>query len=221
MSSITATPARMAAPEDRRPKAFTASGRFVPLIGTMPAEIEFRDIAAHLARLCRFAGATVSHYSVAQHSVLTADLLAGHGPVTQLYGLLHDAHEYVFGDITTPVRNLIRSAAWGINMPGALDPITELTRDVDAAIHARAGLVWPLPAATANLIRLADARALATEIRDVCTDPRQADRLAFGELPAPMRGAIKPWPWIKAEEKFLEKLDDLTTLAGIRLEVVQ
>ncbi len=219
MRAQSAIAAHQAAAEDRRPKAFTASGRFVPLIGTMPSEIEFRDIAGHLARLCRFSGATVSHYSVAQHSVLTADLLAGHGPVTQLYGLLHDAHEYVFGDITTPVRRLLQAASYGVNMPGALDPIAELTRDVDAAIHARAGLVWPLPAATANLIRLADAKALATEIRDVCTDPRQADHLAFGELPPPMRGAIKPWPWIKAEEKFLEKLEDLTTLAGITLEV--
>lgn len=215
---IPSTIARPAASEDCRPKALTSSGRLVALIGTQPHEIDLRDVAGHLARLCRFSGATTSHYSVAQHSVMVADLLAGHGAVTQLYGLLHDGHEYVFGDITTPVRRLVQSVAWSVNLPDACDPITELTRDVDAAIHNRVGLAWPLPAATANLVRHADLKALATELRDVCADPCNGARLA-GDLPPPMRGAIKPWPWIKAEERFLEKLHDLATLAGLNLEV--
>lgn len=212
-----ATAARLrSGSDDRRPMAYTASGRCVPLTGTDPGDIDLRDVAGHLARLCRFAGATPTYYSVAQHSVLVGDLLAGHGPVVQLYGLLHDAHEAYFGDITTPARRMISAAAWGIADP-ALDRLADLTLDLDAAIHARAGLAWPPPAATRNIVAAADKKALATEVRDVLSDPRDPRAAsAFGcDRPAPMRGAIKPWPWIKAEERFLEKFDELAILAGL------
>jgi hypothetical protein len=203
----------------RSPAAYTASGLAVPIYGTEPHDIDLRDIAGHLSRICRFAGATQSFYSVAQHCVLVADLLAGQGPITQLYGLLHDAHEAYVGDITTPMRRLM-AAAWGQPLGNGYDPVAEIVHDLDAAIHARFGLVWPMPATTANLVAIADKRALATEVRDLLAEPRDTvARDAFAGLAAPMRGRIKPLPWMKAEERFLAKFEELAILAGLQPEV--
>lgn len=197
------------------PKAYSASGRLVPIYGTEPRHIDLRDISGPLSRLCRFAGATQVHYSVAQHCVIVADLLVSHGPVTQLYGLLHDAHAAYVADIPTPMRRLMASA-WGQPLGNGFDPVAEIVHDLDAAIHNRFGLVWPIPATTQNLVKMADRRALATEVRDLLAEPRDDEaRAAFADLPPPMRGAIKPLPWAKAEERFLMKFEELAILAGL------
>jgi len=67
------------------------------------------DIAHALSLMCRFGGMTDFHYSVAQHSCYMAEEIwrETHDPVQALDGLMHDAEEYVMGDMKTPLKNMM------------------------------------------------------------------------------------------------------------------
>lgn len=80
-------------------------GKFI--YGSDEAEVSIDGVAHHLSNCARFSGATRFHYSVAQHSVLVADLVKSWGAsqATELKALGHDAHEYVMGDLPTPFQN--------------------------------------------------------------------------------------------------------------------
>lgn len=82
----------------------TISGRIINLINPDPSSIHLEDIAHSLSHLCRFNGHSNRFYSVAQHSVLVADLLPKE---LQLLGLMHDATEAYLGDVATPLKRLI------------------------------------------------------------------------------------------------------------------
>lgn len=74
--------------------------------GPRPDQIDIEDIAHHLAYQCRYAGACNHFYSIAEHSIYVAKhALKMH----RIYYLLHDAHEYLYQDITKPLKNLILS----------------------------------------------------------------------------------------------------------------
>lgn len=77
----------------------TNSGAHVELARGAPS---LTDIAIHLGRVCRFAGACNTFYSVLTHSLVVGDL--GSTPRLQLLGYLHDASEAVIGDITRPFK---------------------------------------------------------------------------------------------------------------------
>ena len=64
------------------------------------------QIARQLGKLCRFAGATPDHWSVARHSLLVA-ALAPDDPWHRMAALLHDAHECWTGDILRPMTRLL------------------------------------------------------------------------------------------------------------------
>lgn len=74
--------------------------------GAMHAQYTVASLAHQLAQINRYTGATRRPYSVAEHSLLCADLAAdaGHTPLVQLCCLMHDAHECITGDITSPVK---------------------------------------------------------------------------------------------------------------------
>ena len=84
------------------------SGRRLDLLDPSPVDVEREDIAHGLARVARWNGQTSGDhaYSVAQHSLLVAALLDGEAspvrPRDRLFALLHDAPEYVIGDIVGP-----------------------------------------------------------------------------------------------------------------------
>lgn len=84
------------------------SGRYVDPLNLRPQDLDIRDIAHNLSLLCRYTGAFPFHYSVAQHSLLVASMMAkdGHKPNTCLAGLLHDAAEYVYGDVNYHLKKL-------------------------------------------------------------------------------------------------------------------
>lgn len=84
------------------------SGRHVDPLNLRPTDLDIRDIAWNLSLLCRYTGSFPFHYSVAQHSLLVATLMAkdGHKPNTVLAGLLHDAAEYVYGDVNYHLKKL-------------------------------------------------------------------------------------------------------------------
>jgi hypothetical protein len=84
------------------------SGRHVDPLNLRPIDLDIRDIAHNLSLLCRYTGAFPFHYSVAQHSLLVAQMMEvdGHPPNTVLAGLLHDGAEYVFGDVNYHLKRL-------------------------------------------------------------------------------------------------------------------
>ena len=126
------------------------SGRRLDLLDPTPVDIEIEDIAHGLAFVARWNGQTQGDYaySVAEHSLLVETLFARLNPKAppkwQLAALLHDAPEYVIGDMISPVK-----AAVGPGY-GALDD--RLT----AAIHLRFGLPATIPVAVKKQIKKAD-----------------------------------------------------------------
>ncbi len=126
------------------------SGRRLDLLDPTPMDIEIEDIAHGLAFVARWNGQTHGDYaySVAEHSILVTDIharLAPDAPVKwRLAALLHDAPEYVIGDMISPVK-----AAVGPGY-GALDD------RLAAAIHLRFGLPAALPKTVKATIKKAD-----------------------------------------------------------------
>lgn len=121
-----------------------------------PDQVDIMDIAHSLAMINRFTGHTVRPYSVAEHSLLVADICAmeGHGHTLQLAALLHDAHEAYTGDVSSPVK-LEVGQAW-----------RQFEDSHAAQLHSRFGLIEVF-ARHAGEITHCDLVALATERRDL------------------------------------------------------
>ncbi len=136
----------------KQPRAWQRmlSGRRLDLLDPTPVDIEIEDIAHGLAFVARWNGQTSGDwpYSVAEHSLLVEEIFStshpAEAPRWKLAALLHDAPEYVIGDMISPVK-----AAVGPGY-GALDD--RLT----AAIHIRFGLPATLPPAIKKAIKSAD-----------------------------------------------------------------
>lgn len=136
----------------KQPRAWQRmlSGRRLDLLDPTPMDIEIEDIAHGLAFVARWNGQTRGDfaYSVAEHSLLVETLFARIEPIApakwRLAALLHDAPEYVIGDMISPVK-----AAVGPGY-GALD------ERLTAAIHIRFGLPAQIPAAIKKKIKEAD-----------------------------------------------------------------
>ena len=155
------------------------SGRRLDLLDPTPVDIEIEDIAHGLSFVARWNGQTEGDYaySVAEHSLLVERLYSRLNPKTdakwQLAALLHDAPEYVIGDMISPVK-----AAVG---PGYDD----LDKRLTAAIHIRFGLPAVLPPAIKKQIKKADkisAWMEATRIAGFTHD--EADRFFGAPDPA-------------------------------------
>lgn len=136
----------------KQPRAWQRmlSGRRLDLLDPTPMDIEIEDIAHGLAFVARWNGQTVGDwpYSVAEHSLLVEEIFRMQNPSApvkwQMAALLHDAPEYVIGDMISPVK-----AAVGPSY-GELD--TRLT----AAIHIRFGVPAQIPATVKKKIKAAD-----------------------------------------------------------------
>ena len=159
------------------------SGRRLDLLDPTPVDIEIEDIAHGLSFVARWNGQTLGNfaYSVAEHSLLVERLYARLAPASpvkwQLAALLHDAPEYVIGDMISPVKNAIG--------PGYDDLDTRLA----AAIHIRFGLPATIPPAIKRQIKQADkisAWMEATEIAGFSVS--EADRFFGKPDPALMQG---------------------------------
>lgn len=172
-----------------------ASGRRVYVTAPRREDINFVEIAHHLAQINRFAGGTRFPYSVAQHSVLVHDMLP---PEVQLYGLLHDAHEAYTGDIITPIK-----AAIGWICPAAVDAIHEIQDRLDEAILEAANLAKPNHSIE-FAVKEADNRAFVTEAQALRTGFRAEDT---SQPAKPFDVPIVPMLWWEARDLFIERLD--------------
>ncbi len=126
------------------------SGRRLDLLDPTPMDIEIEDIAHGLAFVARWNGQTRGDwpYSVAEHSLLVVDIFGRMSPGQparwHLAALLHDAPEYVIGDMISPVKSSV-GPAYG-----------EMDLRLTAAVHLRFGLPAVLPAAVKKAIKAAD-----------------------------------------------------------------
>ncbi|MEM6588961.1 MAG: HD family hydrolase [Pseudomonadota bacterium] len=126
------------------------SGRRLDLLDPTPVDIEVEDIARGLSFVARWNGQTLGDYpySVAEHSLLVEEIFGRIDPKAptkwRMAALLHDAPEYVIGDMISPVKNAVG--------PG----YDELDKRLTAAIHIRYGLPAAIPVAVKKQIKKAD-----------------------------------------------------------------
>ncbi len=159
------------------------SGRRLDLLDPTPVDIEIEDIAHGLAFVARWNGQTRGDwpYSVAEHSLLVEEIFARGNPGVaakwRLAALLHDAPEYVIGDMISPVK-----AAVGPGY-GALD------ERLTAAVHLRFGLPAMLPVAVKKQIKAADkVSAWAEAVQIAGFSEAEADRFFGRPAEALLRG---------------------------------
>src|SRR5215831_2563530 len=150
------------------------SGRRLDLLAPSPLDIEIEDIAHGLARVARWNGQTAGDhaFSVAQHSVLVERLTGELSPrltrEARLMALLHDAPEYVIGDLISPFK-----AAVGIDYK-------DFELRLQSAIHLRFGLPARAPDDLLALFKKADRRAAYFEATQLAGfSPAEARRF-FG-----------------------------------------
>jgi uncharacterized protein len=178
------------------------SGRRLDLLDPSPLDVEIEDIAHGLARVARWNGQTLGDYpySVAQHS-LFVEAIAGHlrlalPPATRLAILLHDAAEYVIGDMISPFKAIIG------------DGYKETEAKLMAAIMIRFGLPREMKGQIKALAKEADTIAAWHEATELAGfDLKDAGRF-FGapvRLPAEIAAMVAPWPTSEAQRRFLAR----------------
>ena len=179
------------------------SGRRLDLLEPSPLDVEIEDIAHGLSRVARWNGQTAGDwaFSVAQHSVLVDDLAgrlrAGTARKWRLAVLLHDAPEYVIGDLITPFK-----AAVGIDYKA-------LEQRLMQAVLLRFGLPGELPAEIHELIKKADRAAAYLEATQLAGFERDVADHIFEPPPKKIydRGPVtlQPLPPHAAKRLYLER----------------
>ena len=151
------------------------SGRRLDLLDPTPVDIEIEDIAHGLAFVARWNGQTKGDfaYSVAEHSLLVEEIFGRMNPKApakwRLAALLHDAPEYVIGDMISPVK-----AAVG---PGYED----LDKRLTAAIHIRFGLPAATPVQIKRQIKKADTLSAWMEATEIAGFTQAEANKIFGK----------------------------------------
>jgi hypothetical protein len=155
-----------------------------------PGMVCIEDIAHHLANICRFRGACICFYSVAQHSVLLAQLVP---PELRKPALLHDSPEAYLDDWPRPLKVAMKQLGVLAGMEKLYDSIAEVI-----GVKFGVELVNLAPE-----IKHADNVMLATEKRDLMGPPP----MPWVALPDPLLSIIEPWSPERAELEFLRAWD--------------
>lgn len=193
----------------KQPRAWQRmlSGRRLDLLDPTPVDIEIQDIAHGLAFVARWNGQTLGDwpYSVAEHSLLVETLVGRIEPALsprwRLAALLHDAPEYVIGDMISPVK-----AAVGPGY-GALD------QRLTAAVHLRFGLPATMPAPIKKLIKRADTLSAWLEATQIAGFSRaEADRFFGRPGPDVVGMTITPRPPAEVRAAFTARHTALLAL---------
>jgi 5'-deoxynucleotidase YfbR-like HD superfamily hydrolase len=181
------------------------SGRRLDLLDPSPLDVEIEDIAHGLARVARWNGQTKgSHaFSVAQHCVLVERLAAEIKPrlalEARLMALLHDAPEYVIGDLISPFK-----AAVGIDYK-------DFELRLLAAIHLRFGLPAKAPAEMLALFKQADIAAAYYEATQLAGFGADEAKRYFGTPSKILRTPrLVPLSPADAQAQFLERFRRLS-----------
>ena len=186
------------------------SGRRLDLIDPSPLDVEIADIAQGLARVARWNGQTHGPeiFSVAQHSLLVEALFGAEAPEApqsqRLAALLHDAPEYVIGDMISPFK-----AAVGGNYK-------EVEARLLSAIFLRFGLPATMEPALAKAIKAADRAAAYFEATALAGFAAAEAKKFFGAPKVASRAIaayLQPWRPREAQERFLARFHDLDSAA--------
>jgi uncharacterized protein len=187
------------------------SGRRLDLLNPSPLDVEIEDVAHGLARVARWNGQTVGPdiFSVAQHSLLVeaivVHLKADMPAAWRLAVLLHDAPEYVIGDIISPLKAVIGDAYIAVEAR------------LMAAVRLRFGLAAEPPAALKRLIKRADRIAAFHEATRLAGFGHEEALKIFGRpdpLPRSIEAYLAPWPVATAQERYLAQFAHLATEAA-------
>ncbi len=187
------------------------SGRRLDLLNPSPSDIEIEDIAHGLARVARWNGQTLGDHalSVAQHVLIVEAIAAERNPdwsaEWRLAALLHDAAEYVVGDLISPFKNAI-----GLDYKAFEVRLLE-------AIHKRFGLPPSVPSAIQAEIKRAD-RIAAFYEATVLAGFEESEALAFFGEPNGIGLGLKtqlrklaPIPASEAQQRFVQHFDNLSS----------
>jgi 5'-deoxynucleotidase YfbR-like HD superfamily hydrolase len=186
------------------------SGRRLDLLDPSPLDIEIEDIAHGLARVARWNGQTDGEhaFSVAEHSLLVEAIAGELEPELdrrfRLAALIHDAPEYVIGDLISPFKSVL-----------SLDYRAFEARLL-GAIHLRFGLPAELPADIAKLIKRADKITAYYEATSLAGFAREEARRFFGQprglSPALVKrlSHLSPFPAAEGEARFLKRFNELS-----------
>ena len=187
------------------------SGRRLDLLDPSPLDVEIEDIAHGLARVARWNGQTKGEhiFSVAQHSLLVEAIARGAHPVIaarwRLAVLLHDAPEYVIGDIISPFKAVLGDGYKGVE------------NRILGAIHLRFSLPPAPPPALAKLTKQADRAAAfieATRLADFSI--AEAERF-FGRPEVQIKGLdalLAPMSSQHAQAAFMLRYETLAREIG-------
>ncbi len=182
------------------------SGRRLDLLDPSALDIEVEDIAHGLARVARWNGQTAGAqiFSVAQHSLLVEFIARGRVRLDRrhrLAVLLHDAPEYVVGDMISPFKAVIG------------DSYKSVEARLLAAIHLRFGLPAVLAAELTAQIKAADRGAAYLEATRLAGFSAAEAKKFFGRPPkfsaVIERDYLTPWPVEIAEQRYLERFAKL------------
>jgi uncharacterized protein len=210
-SSSTA-PTKRSASAASRPAAARAwqrmlSGRRLDLLDPSPLDVEIEDIAHGLARVARWNGQTrgAHIFSVGQHALLVECIARLREPNLdrrlRLAVLLHDAPEYVIGDMITPFKAVIG------------DSYRAVEARLHVAVRLRFGLPRELPAPLQRLIKVSDRSAAYLEATRLAGFGTAEAQRFFGRPPAfaPSleRDYLTPWSANTVESRFLKRFREL------------
>jgi uncharacterized protein len=190
------------------------SGRRLDLLDPSPLDIEIEDIAHGLARTARWNGQTIGRhiYSVAQHSLLVDAILDVQEPEApprlRLAALLHDAAEYVIGDLISPFKAMLSQ------------DYRKAEARILAAVHLRFGLAAIAPASVKKPVKRADAAAAFLEATHLAGFAMSEARRYFREpnLPRPVANELlEPWSAREATRRYLARFAQLDALRGANI----
>ena len=179
------------------------SGRRLDLLDPSPFDIEIEDIAHGLARVARWNGQTIGEhsFSVAEHSVLVekicGQLKPGWPVKWRLAALLHDAPEYVIGDMISPFKT-----ALGVDYK-------DFEHRLEAAIHLRYGLPPALPKTIEQTIKRADHISAFLEATQLAGFSDEEAVAIFGRPRGIFPVTLAPLPPVEAQKVFLARFDIL------------
>lgn len=168
----------------------------INLINPDRAVINIYDIAESLAKQCRFLGQCEGFYSVARHSVILSKIVPTE---LALRALLHDAHEAYMGDITSPIKALIREET---------DILERLAKRLDSAIFSR----FNVTTIDYDTVHDYDRRLLAYEYIELMGDFETTDLFRQGVRPLPYPIQSSNWTstWSIDRRLFLMRFQELT-----------
>ncbi|MFJ5369882.1 YfbR-like 5'-deoxynucleotidase [Bosea sp. CER48] len=196
-------------PEPPRAWQRMLSGRRLDLLDPSPLDIEIEDIAHGLARVARWNGQTrgAHSFSVAQHCLLVEAIAAHLNPAWsaawRLVALLHDAPEYVIGDMISPFKVVMGDAYKSVELR------------LLAAIHLRFGLPAATPAVPKRKTKEADTIAAFFEATRLAGFAREEALKFFGRpqaLPDEVMSWLEPLDTETAQARFLERFAELASM---------